>query len=273
MRRDIGNWLKQCTACQQSTISRYNQLFPADFMARDCRFRHVHMDSVGPLPLSKGFRYCLTMFDRFSRCPEAVFKALLQLIGCNRIPTTAHHPAANKIIKRWHRCLSAAIMCHTDKEWSQTVSTVLLGLRSNVLDIGSSPADFVFGTTLRIPGELVLPEDFAPDPPMFIAEFREHMRKIKPIPVGHKYKRKPFLFKDLTVCSHAFMRNHAKKYLERPCTSPHKVISRTSDRVYKVDVNGTKREVSIEHLKLAYFMREDIESIFQFKENLLTERV
>ncbi|XP_033213723.1 uncharacterized protein LOC117170795 [Belonocnema kinseyi] len=175
------------------------------------------------------------------------------------------------MIKHWHRCLKAAIICPANKEWSQTHSTILLGLRSNVLDIGSSPAEFVFGTTLRIPGEFVLPEDFAPDPHTFIEEFRKHMRKIKPIPVGHKYKRKPFLFKDLTVCSHVFMRKHARKSLERPYTGPHKVISRTSDRVYEIYVNGTKREVSIEHLKPAYFMREDIESIFPIQRESANE--
>lgn len=30
------------------------------------------MDIVGPLPVSKGFRYCLTMTDCFSRWPEAI---------------------------------------------------------------------------------------------------------------------------------------------------------------------------------------------------------
>lgn len=112
--------------------------------------------------------------------------------------------------------------------------------------IGSSPAEFVFGTTLRIPAEFVLPDDFAPNPHISIEEFREHMRKIKPIPVGHKYKRKPFLFKDLMVCSHVLMRNHSRKSFERPCTGPRKIINRTSDRVYEIDVNGTSRQVSIE---------------------------
>ena len=38
----------------------------------DDRFRHVHMDIVGLLPESDGYRYCLTMIDRFSRWTEAV---------------------------------------------------------------------------------------------------------------------------------------------------------------------------------------------------------
>ena len=104
--------------------------------------RHIHMDLVGPLPNSNGFKYCLTMIVRFSRWPEAVplpniealtvcrafvdtwisrygspetltadrgsqfesrlFAALLQLTGCRRIRTTAYHPSSNGMIERWH---------------------------------------------------------------------------------------------------------------------------------------------------------------------------
>ena len=218
------------------------------------------MDIVGLLPISNGFKYCLTIIDRFSRWPEAVplqnieahsvcraffdnwvsrygspetqttdqgsqfesqlFEALLQLICCNRIRTTAYHPASNGMIERWHRSLKAAIMCHSDREWSRSLSTVLLGLRSTVLDVGESPAEFVFGATLRIPGEFVLPEDFSPDPHVFLEEFREHMRRIKPIPVAHKYKRKAFVFKDLNNSTHVFLRDHVKKTIRTPLYGP-----------------------------------------------------
>ena len=226
MCRDISDWCKACHECQQSKISRHNRLLPSDFTAPDGRFRHVHMDIVGPLPINNGFKYCLTIIDRFSRWPKAVpltnieaptvcrafvdqwishygapetlttdqgnqlesqlFVELLQLIGCNCIHTTAYHPASNGMIERWHRSLKAAIMCHSNQEWSRSLSTVLLELRTNVLDVGASPAEFVFGTTLQIPGKFVLPGDFSPDRHIFLEEFREHMRLVKPVPVAHK---------------------------------------------------------------------------------------
>ncbi|XP_033224811.1 uncharacterized protein LOC117177875 [Belonocnema kinseyi] len=216
MNRNITNWCKAWLDCQQSKISRNNHLAPADFVAPDGRFKYVHMDIVGPLPESSGYKYCLTMIDRSSRWPEAVplkdiealtlFTALLQLTGCRRIRTTAYHPSSNGMIERWHRCLKAAIMCHSGQDWSRSLSTVLLDLRSNVMEIGSSPAEFIYGTTLRIPGEFVLPEDFTPDPKIFLQELREHMRSIKPVPVGHKYKKRAFLHKDLKLNSHVFLR-------------------------------------------------------------------
>ncbi|XP_033228912.1 uncharacterized protein LOC117180523 [Belonocnema kinseyi] len=172
------------------------------------------------------------------------------------------------MVERWHRTLKAAIMCHPNKEWSHSLSTVLLGLRSNVLEVGASPAEFVYGTVLRIPGEFVLPEDFNPNPQIFLEEFREHMRSVKPIPVEHKHKRKILVYKSLDSCTHVFLRDFARKSLERLYTGPHKVIKKTSDRVYEIDVNGTSRQISIENIKPAYFIRDDVERLANFNNDL-----
>lgn len=41
------------------------------FLLPDSRFDHVHVDIVGPLPLSTGFSYLLTCVDHFSRWQDA----------------------------------------------------------------------------------------------------------------------------------------------------------------------------------------------------------
>ena len=46
--------------------------------------------------------------------------------------------------------------------------------------------------------------------------------------------------------------------MERPYTGPHKILKRISDRVYKIEVNGASRHVSMENIKPAYFLRDDI---------------
>ncbi|KMQ82947.1 gag-pol protein [Lasius niger] len=152
--------------------------------------------------------------DQGPQFESCLFAALLSLIGCERIRTTSYHPASNGMIERWHRVLKAAIMCHADVRWTRTLSTILLGLRSHVrADKNASPAEFMFGTTLRLPGEFFLPDDYKPDPNYFLEEFREYMRQVRPVPVAHKHKKRVFYFKDLYNCTHVFLRNVAKKAL------------------------------------------------------------
>ncbi|XP_011068811.1 PREDICTED: uncharacterized protein LOC105154786 [Acromyrmex echinatior] len=128
------------------------------------------------------------------------------------------------------------------------------------LDTGASPVEFVYGTTLRVPGEFILPDDFTPSPQIFIEEFREHMRKVKPISIEHKHKKRAFVFKDLYSCSHVFLRvGGTKRTLERPYTGPHKVINRyVSNRVFGIEVNGAQHSVSVENLEPAYGIRNDL---------------
>ena len=166
------------------------------------------------------------------------------------------------MIERWHRSLKAAIMCHGEANWVQILPTVMLGLRTQIrTDIDASPAEYVYGTVLRVPGEFVLPDDFEPEPKPFLLEFRQHMRQIKPIPVTHNHKKRPFYFQDLHKCTHVFLRvsRTIKKSLERPYTGPHKVLQRLSERVFFIDVNGIGKTVSVENLKPAYFAPDVLE--------------
>ncbi|KZC05871.1 hypothetical protein WN55_06660 [Dufourea novaeangliae] len=139
------------------------------------------------------------------------------------------------MIERWHRAFKAAIMCHANANWSRVLSTALLGLKSHVrLDTDASPAEYLFGTTLRLPGEFFLPEDISPDLNFFIEEFREYMRTVRLVTVAHKYAKRAFFFKELQNCTHVYVRNMAKKALERPYSGLHQILQRVSDRVFNI---------------------------------------
>ena len=70
--KDCRAWTRACTPCQRSKVTRHMKASLGSFNLPLARFSHVHVDLVRPLPVSSGFRYCLTAIDRYTRWPEAV---------------------------------------------------------------------------------------------------------------------------------------------------------------------------------------------------------
>lgn len=70
--KDIAEWTRTCLPCQRNKIHRHNRRVPKQIPIPDTRFNHVHLDIIGPLPVIKGYRYCVTMIDCFTRWPEAI---------------------------------------------------------------------------------------------------------------------------------------------------------------------------------------------------------
>jgi cleavage and polyadenylation specificity factor subunit 1 len=72
LRRDVHQWCAECQSCQSSKSSPVAAHSPLPFMVHD-RFHTLHVDIVGPLPMSqRGSQYLVTMVDHFTRWIEAV---------------------------------------------------------------------------------------------------------------------------------------------------------------------------------------------------------
>ena len=146
MQSDISRW---CIPCQMSKITRHTVHKLREIPMPSRRFTEVNLDTVGPLPLSQGFRYLLTMMDRNTRwikvteledisAPAVVsgfirtwvtrygvpitavtdrgcqFTGELWSTMCKKLhishwTTTSYHPESNGMIEHVHRNLKASL--------------------------------------------------------------------------------------------------------------------------------------------------------------------
>ncbi|GBN37337.1 Retrovirus-related Pol polyprotein from transposon 412 [Araneus ventricosus] len=139
MKRNIKEWVRCYEPCQRSKVQHHTKAPLGTFSLPDARFQQIHIDIVGPLPPSDGCIYLLTLIDRFSKWPEAIpiadmqtkticraifhtwisrfgcpsiittdqgsqmrsslYREFSEMLGTNRIRTTAYHPIANGIVE------------------------------------------------------------------------------------------------------------------------------------------------------------------------------
>ena len=149
MRVDVTRWARECLACQQAKVTKNTTPPIGDYAVPNKRFDHINIDLVTLRP-SNGFRYRLTIVDRFTRWPVAVplvdmttqsvidgfaygwiqnfgvpstitsdqgsqftselFQQLAITWGIKTIQTTAYHPEANGLVERFHRRLKEALL-------------------------------------------------------------------------------------------------------------------------------------------------------------------
>ncbi|KAI5738876.1 hypothetical protein M8J77_012169 [Diaphorina citri] len=69
--KDCRTWTRSCMDCQRAKVTRHVHAPLGSFSPPTRRFEHVHLDMI-IMPHSDGFRYCLTMVDRFTRWPEVI---------------------------------------------------------------------------------------------------------------------------------------------------------------------------------------------------------
>ncbi|GFY15154.1 hypothetical protein TNCV_1569681 [Trichonephila clavipes] len=295
---DVAKWARHCLACQKSKIHRHTRSPLSSFQEPSQRFDHVHLDLIGPLPPSNGYTYCLTMIDRFSKWPEAqplkditaetvaffsswvsrfgtpailttdrgrqfessLFKALSKLLGVQKCRTTGYHPQVNGMIEELHRPLKSAIKCHATERWTEVLPIILLGLRASLNeDILCTPAELVFGTTIRLPGEMF--DSSKPDDDVnFVSKLKSHTQSLHPKPPKHHGKRPVFIHPGLLEATHVFLRRDMlPRPLQQPYDGPFKVLQR-KDKVFFLDINGKRVSVSIDRCKPAFFLNtEDLQ--------------
>jgi cleavage and polyadenylation specificity factor subunit 1 len=263
----------------------------------DARFLHVHTDLAGPLPTSAGYTYCLTAINSFMRWPEAIpipdstadtvacailtgwisrfgcpqtvttdqgrqfelklFRSLAKLCVIQLSRTTAHYPAANGLVERFHRSLKAAIMCHADQHWAEALPLVLLGvLTAFKTDLQASVADPVYGKPLRIPGKLLSPTTDPVEQAHLITQLCQRRARPRPVLAARHASPATFVHKDLHNCTHVFLHQDTiSRALEPPYSGPYQVLLQRW-KMMQLRVGGKPVTVSADRVKPAYILNE-----------------
>nr|VZI25257.1 unnamed protein product [Spirometra erinaceieuropaei] len=116
------------------------------------------------------------------------------------------------MVERFHRQLKASLRAAADPEnRTDHLPLVLLGIRSALKpDLDCSAAELVFGSTARLPGEMISPT------PRGAVE--------GPTNLLHRLRSSAspsYLEKDLATCSHVYLRcDRVRRTLEAPYDGP-----------------------------------------------------
>ncbi|UYV65013.1 hypothetical protein LAZ67_3002817 [Cordylochernes scorpioides] len=297
MNKDIRKWAQACVNCQKCKVSIHTKSEIGKYQEVDERFSVIHIDLIGALPPSNGNIYCLTCIDRYTSWMEVVplpdmksetvarafyenwivrfgaphtvisdqgkqftsqlFKDLTTLCGIKLRHSTAYHPQCNGKIERLHRTIKTAIRAHNSIKWTETLPTVLLGLRAAInKDNNHSLSQMVYGKTIRLPGEFFDDSKHHLHAEEFVQQLQKQMELLKPLNEKHHSKTKVFVHKDLKTCSHVFIRtDRVKKPLEPPYEGPFPVLERT-DKYFTLKVKGKNVTTTIDRLRPAYLLAD-----------------
>ncbi|XP_053967949.1 uncharacterized protein LOC128869422 [Anastrepha ludens] len=173
--------------------------------------------------------------DQGRHFDSALFMELSKILGFKHNHLTAYHSQGNGMIERFPRTLKAAIMCKNDTTSSHY----------------ASPAELVYGTTLRRSGDFF---EYSKQPEYsteFVSGLRSAIQQLRPIASSNHANIKSNIQSGLANCTHVFLRDDSvRKSLKRLYDRPYKIIKRW-DKTLDIDIRGRSVTVTTDRLKAA----------------------
>ncbi|XP_064464357.1 uncharacterized protein LOC135375615 [Ornithodoros turicata] len=231
----------------------------------------MHLDLVGPLPLSHGKKYIFTIIVRFSPWIEAIpakystaetvarafvavwvarfgvplritpvppFPSSYPAVGCTHLKTTPYHRAAN----------SSPPFAHTPTPTiGLIIRFVLLGLRSVVReDLKCSTAELVYGATLRSPEDFLSPVTHDRTPTVeFVDRLRQIMSLLRPVATRVSASHPTYYPAGLAQAKCVFVRcDTVRKPLQRPYDGSFEELERNATS-FKVKVRNREERIDL----------------------------
>ncbi|GFW00891.1 hypothetical protein TNCV_1761291 [Trichonephila clavipes] len=102
--KDARTWARSCIKYQKSKVTRYVQSPFQQYHNVSNHFTEVNLDIIGALPSSEGFRFCVTIIDRYSGWMEAF-----------PMPGIRAETVADNILKDWISRFGTPLVITTDQ--------------------------------------------------------------------------------------------------------------------------------------------------------------
>ena len=297
IKRDTRTWTKCCEDCQRSKVHRHTKSPIGSTPQPTRRFGHIHVDVVGPLPVSDEKRYIFTVIDRSTRWPEAtpmedataascasallnswisrfgvpehitsdrgstftaeLLKEQSTLMGAGLHHTTAYHPEANGIVERSHRTLKAALTARC------TGHQWTSHLPWVLLGLRTAPKEGldVSAAEMVYGEQLTVPGEFFPrdqsTDDVNVQKLRETVGRFAPCRPIRVQQRHTYVPRDLRTTKYVFIREDAHR---APLTPPYKgpfLVLDRHEKTFKLQLSNRTDWVAIDRLKPAYLEATD----------------
>ena len=287
--KDVGLWARSCIPCQKSKVQIHTRSNIPSIPVPNRRFSHLHVDLVGPLPVSGGFNYLFTMIDRTTRWPEIVplssisaascaqallsgwvsrfgvpsvltsdrgtqftsslWKEFCLLLGISHTKTTSFHPQSNGIIERFHRSLKSSL--RSKLAGSGWIHHLPLVL----LGLRSAPKDdHACSSAEAVYGSpLMLPGMFLDAPEFPSEKFKSRIQSVlqsfSSPPSHHVHAAAPVVPLSLKTATHVFVREDATTPPLHPLYRGPYLVLERGDKYFTLQLGAASDKVSIDRLK------------------------
>ena len=193
--------------------------------------------------------------DRGSQFTSTLWNEIAHQLQVNLHHTTAYHPQSNGLVERFHRTLKAALKARLQgPSWTDELPWVLLGLRTVPKDgIGSSAAELVYGTPLKVPGQFIDPASKCQPMSASNDPFSSTVKKLSPLPISHhSISPSAAISQSLRDAQFVFIRQDGHRGpLQRPYEGPYRVVA-SGEKIFRIMVGSREEIISADRLKPAH---------------------
>ncbi|KAM9456054.1 retrovirus-related Pol polyprotein from transposon 17.6 [Clarias gariepinus] len=257
LKSSVSNFCRSCHVCQLAEAVPLRTLKAHAIVKEVVRFC-----STFGLPR-------VVQTDQGTNFTSKVFAQILKELGVAHKMSSAYHPESQGALERFHQTLKSMLRAYclsTGKDWVEGLPMLMFAVRETVQEsLGFSPAELVFGHTVRGPLKLLSEQWLLKDPVSsnildYVSAFRERLHKACEIAKSHlaTVQSKMKLRHDKTCVKRSFQPGELVlvllpvpgSALQAKFQGPYAVEKKLTDTDYVIVTPDRKKKSRVCHLNM-----------------------